>query len=283
MSSTQAAAGFTLRPLAPSFGAEILGLDLGAPIDDTVAERLLDAYRRHRLLLVRGQPVSAADQARFGRVFGDIQIREHNLANPMTEAEQHVSNVRADGVFGRGDLTPHMDQLFYQEPLSALILCAIEVPKTGGETYFTDTAEVLAAMPEALRQRIADVTCRTTRAYDDATARRYNVSNASATIVSSTHKMIWTDPETGRPALWCGWAHLTRVLGMDQAASDALVNQVMGCVDASPAIYCHKWQPDDLILWNNRTLFHARTPFDESQPRTLRRTPLVQRVPARAA
>ena len=37
-------------------------------------------------------------------------------------------------------------------------------------------------------------------------------------------------------------------------------------------------QPGDLVLWNNRTLQHAREPFDNSQPRTLRRTALMARA-----
>jgi taurine dioxygenase len=268
------------RPLTPTFGAEVQGLDLAQPIDNATAEDLVDAYVRHRLLLVRGQRPSAEDQARFGRVFGGIRIREHNLVKPVSDADQHVSNVRADGVFGRGELKFHMDQLFFPEPLSGLILCAVEVPASGGDTCFCDTSQALAAMPPPFRERVEGLTCRTTRAYNDETARRYNVSNAPHTIVSAIHKMVWTEPGTGRQVLWCGRPDLTRVIGLDETASEALVNEVLQYVDRADAVYRHPWQPGDLVLWNNRTLFHARTPFDESQPRTLRRTPLVDLVAA---
>jgi alpha-ketoglutarate-dependent taurine dioxygenase len=262
-------------PLTPTFGVEIAGLDLTAPIGAAVADELREAYRNHRLLLVRGALPSAEDQARFGRVFGEIRIREHNLVKPPSDSMQHVSNVLADGVFGRGDLSFHMDQLFFQQPLSGLILCAVEVPEHGGDTCFCDTSEALAAMPRSLLERIENLTCRTSRAYDDETARRYNVSNAPHTIVSSTHRMIWTEPETGRRVLWCGRPELTKIVGLDAAESDALVRDVLRYVDTCAAVYRHRWHPGDLVLWNNRTLFHARTPYDENMPRTLRRTPLL--------
>jgi len=270
----------TRIPLTPTFGVEISGLDLTAPIDPAIAEDLREAYRGHRLLLVRGPLPSVEDQARFGRIFGEIRIREHNLVKPSSDSAQHVSNVRADGVFGRGDLSFHMDQLFFQEPLSGLILCAVEVPESGGDTCFCDTSEALASMPRSLRERIEGLTCRTSRAYDDETARRFNVSNAPHTIVSSTHEMVRTEPGTGRRVLWCGRPELTKIVGLDTEASDSLVREVLSYVDACAAVYRHKWRPGDLVLWNNRALFHARLPYDESQPRTLRRTPLLDLVAA---
>ena len=58
------------------------------------------------------------------------------------------------------------------------------------------------------------------------------------------------------------------------------MREVLSYVDACAAVYRHKWRPGDLVLWNNRALFHARLPYDESQPRTLRRTPLLDLVAA---
>ena len=72
----------------------------------------------------------------------------------------------------------------------------------GGDTLFCDTSQVLAAMPAELRQRIAGLTVRTGRYYNAETAARYNVSIAPETIVHNDHPVIWTEPETGRQALW---------------------------------------------------------------------------------
>ena len=278
-SFSTATSSLGFRPLGPGFAAEIEGFDIAAPVSPAAAEALRAAYRRHQVLVLRGQAVSPEQQQRFGEIFGSVEIREYNKVQPKDGYSSHVSNVLADGVFGQGELRLHMDQLFFPEPLAALMLYAIEVPAEGGDTLFCDTSQVLAAMPAALRERIAGLTARTGRHYDTETAQRYNVSIAPETIVHNDHKLVWREPETGREALWIGRRELTRSIhGMAEDEAQALLDQVRARINASPAIYRHKWRPHDLVLWNNRTLQHAREPFDNSQPRTLRRTALMARA-----
>ena len=41
-------------------------------------------------------------------------------------------------------------------------------------------------------------------------------------------------------------------------------------------VYTHRWQPDDLLIWDNHALQHARDVPGES-PRTLRRVAISHR------
>ena len=45
--------GFSLRQLSPALGAEILGIDLRDPIDDTLKQKFLDTWHQHLVLLLR--------------------------------------------------------------------------------------------------------------------------------------------------------------------------------------------------------------------------------------
>ena len=51
--------------------------------------------------------------------------------------------------------------------------------------------------------------------------------------------------------------------------------EIRACLYDEEITYTHHWRLGDLVLWNNRTFQHARMPFDESKPRTLRRTTLM--------
>ena len=266
---------FSLRPLSPALGAELVGFDFSAAASPQDAAALRQALARHGLLLVRGRRISTEEQTRFGALFGDVTLREKNKVRNAEVGAQHVSNVRADGLFGKGELDFHVDQLFHKEPLRALILYAIELPSSGGATRFSNAERALDAMPAALRARIETLSCRHAYTFAGDLAADWNVDDAKVQPLSAVHPMVWTDPQSGRRSLWVNKITTVEVVGLGAEESRALMQEVRGYLYGDDIVYTHEWRIDDLLIWDNRMLHHARTPFDESQPRTLRRTPIL--------
>lgn len=277
MSTTASAVSATLtfRPLSPAVGAEVEGLDLKAPIDAATADALRAAYARHHLLLLRGQDVAPEDQARFARVFGEIAIREKNKVQSTVADTQHISNAREDGIIGLGELDFHMDQLFHKVPLSALILYGMEIPSRGGDTRFTNAAEAWRAMPDALKTRIDKLQCRHAYNYDARISKAWNMEQSTSESPTAIHPMVWTNPKTGERALWVNKMTTVDIVGMDPAEGAALMEEARRYLYDEAITYTHKWRVNDLVIWNNQVLQHARTPFDAAEKRTLRRTPIV--------
>ena len=183
--------------------------------------------------------------------------------------------LREDGVFGLGELDFHLDQLFQPQPLSALILYAIEVPARGGDTRFVNTMAAHESMPAALRERIAGLHCRHAYTFSGALASDWNVDDANRQALSSVHPMIWRDPESGRGAIWVNKLTTVEVLGLPPEEGQALIAEVHRYLYEESITYTHRWRPGDLLLWDNRRLQHARTPFDPAERRTLRRSPIL--------
>ncbi len=273
MSATVDALEF--RPLSPAVGAEVIGLDLARPIGEREAAALRDAYRRHLLLLVRGAAPTTAQQTAFAEIFGRVTLREKNTTRNAEENAQHVSNVRDDGLFGKGDLDFHLDQLFQPEPLAALILTALDLPGTGGDTLFVNSLAAVEKMPEHLRARIAGLRCLNAYTFAGSLAKDWNVKDAASAGMVQEHPMLWNDPDSGRQALWVNKLTTLHVVGLDAEESKALIAEVRSYLYDESITYRHRWQVGDMLLWDNRRLQHARTPFDESKPRTLRRTPIL--------
>ncbi len=274
-SSALVASQLRLRPLNPHFGAEVTGLDLREPIDATTGDALRAAFRQHRLLLLRDQDVSTADQTRFAEVFGEVSLREKNRVRSSEATAQHVSNVRADGVFGLGELDFHLDQLFHKEPLSALILYAIEVPSEGGDTRFSDSGAALDLMPQPLRDKIETLSCRHAYTFDGALATEWNVDDAAKQTLSAVHPMVWRKTPEEHGVLWVNKLTTVGVEGLPETEARALMAEVRQYLYAESIIYTHHWRPGDLVIWDNRRLQHARTPFDPAARRTLRRSPIL--------
>lgn len=271
------AAGLDLHPLNPHFGVEIRGLDLREDPSEATRAALRAAFRQHRLLLLRDQDITTEHQTRFAEIFGPVQLRERNKVKSAEATAQHVSNVRKDGVFGTGDLDFHCDQLFQKEPLSALILYAIEVPvNAGGDTRFSDNVSVLDRMPKALRERAETLHIRQEYTFRGTLAKDWNM-DAEAQIFT-VHPMVWRAAPEDRGALWVNKLSSVEVVEMPGEAGKVLMTELREFLYDPAIIYDHVWKPGDLVLWDNRRLQHARTPYDETQPRTLRRSPILQAV-----
>lgn len=264
-----------LQPLCDAFGAEVTGLDLSQPIDATAQDALCHAFQTHRLLLFRAPGLSDDAQVRFAQLFGEPSLREQNKAKSASEHNQFVSNHRPDGIFGKGELDFHMDQLFLEDPLKAIALYAIEVPDVGGDTKFADARAAYEALPAVLRKRIDTLRCRHARAYDAKISADWNVVEAAADTPTWVHPMARRDPESGRRALWVNKLTTVGVEGLSSDESRALFEKVRHHLYDAALTYHHRWTPGDLILWDNLALQHARTPFDPAARRTLRRTAIL--------
>lgn len=263
------------RPLSPAVGAEVIGLDMAAPINEQEADSLREAFAHYGLLLVRGQSISTERQTGFARVFGEVVIREKNVVRNEETNAQHVSNTRKDGILATGELDFHMDQLFHEQPLTALILYGIEVPSHGGDTRFCNTTAAYELMPKDLRDRIESLQCRHAYTFAGNLAKDWNIDDAKVQPISAVHPLVWRHPTTGRAAIWVNKMTTVEILGSSEGEGRALMQEIRRYFYREEVTYTHKWQVNDLVIWDNRLLQHARTPVDETLPRTLRRTPII--------
>ena len=79
-----------------------------------------------------------------------------------------------------------------------------------------------------------------------------------------------------RGALWVSKLSSVEVVELPGEEGKALMAELREYLYDPAIIYDHAdWKPGDLVLWYNRRLQHARTPYDETQPRTLRRSPIL--------
>lgn len=261
-------------PLHPLLGAEVHGITLRTPIDQQTGEVLREALRRFRLLLVRNQPaVSVEDQVAFTQVFGELYV-SRSYKGEMGDQGYYFSNTRADGQLGTGELAYHHDHLFLKQPARAAVLYAIEIPRSGSATKFRDAAEIFKRLPEDAQQLSRSVRCLHALDYAGVTRTgKVDKSNLSPKALQAWQPLAWTDPDSGNTALWLVPLTTVGFEGLDHNAGrellETLWNRAAAMIDLE---YVHRWQTGDMLIWDNRLLSHARLPFNDTEPRTLRRT-----------
>src|ERR1700676_3258595 len=151
----------TVIPTGRALGAEIRGGDLRAISEDDFAV-IHRAWLDHLAILFRGQELTDEDLIAFSKRFGDLDwapIQETGRRFVEGYPEIYVvSNVMENGVpvgsLGAGEATWHTDMSYLTDPPKASMLYALEVPPSGGNTYFSSMYGAYESLPDELKRRI---------------------------------------------------------------------------------------------------------------------------------
>ncbi|HWF12222.1 MAG TPA: TauD/TfdA family dioxygenase, partial [Candidatus Acidoferrales bacterium] len=151
----------TVAPSGKALGAEIQRVDLRAVSADDF-ESIHRAWLDHSVLLFRNQKLTDDDLIAFSKHFGDLDLAPiQETGRRFVEGHPEiyvVSNVMENGVpigsLGAGEATWHTDMSYLPDPPKASILYALEVPPSGGNTYFSSMYRAYEILPNALKKRV---------------------------------------------------------------------------------------------------------------------------------
>ena len=263
-------------PLSPHVGAEVRGLDLSREIDAATAAELYAAWLKHSVLVFRGQNLTVEDQRRFTLGFGEIQpprsrSSERDPSNPIL----FIGNVKVEGErneLPEGEMQFHADQCYYETIAKGGVLYALEIPSCGGNTLFASTHAAYESLPPDLRARAERLQVLFRYDYEKNANRKAPTDWVDAP--HHIHPAVVVHPETGRRALLVNRLMADSIIGLPRDESDALLERLCAATERPEHIYEHEWQVGDLLIWDNRATVHARTDFDPTERRLLRRMAL---------
>jgi taurine dioxygenase len=267
-----------INPLSSAIGAEIEGLDLRQELDAATFQSVREAWHKHGILLFRGQSLDEDQELAFAGRFGPIAplVTRHDVK--FKPGVMLVSNIRENGkeigVLPDGEMFFHSDQCYAEKPLAATMLFAIEIPKTGGNTLFSNQYAAYDTLPEDVKRRIAGLKAMNVYDYgSNATIRKGSLRTQAerGEVPCYAHPIVRTHPETGRKALFLNRLMTDYVEGIPPAESDTLLDRLFTHQEDRRFVYEHVWRIGDLMMWDNRCTLHARTDFPTTERRLLRR------------
>jgi alpha-ketoglutarate-dependent 2,4-dichlorophenoxyacetate dioxygenase len=286
-----------VRPLHPSFGAEVMGLDLMRP-DAELARTCFEMFDRYAVCVFRNTGLDDAGHVAFSRLFGELEDAPHVAGTPMRFDFPELfdaGNMDRDGtvivserrrLFNRGNRQWHTDSSFRPERSSYSMLLAHITPPEGADTQFVDLRAAYRALPQALRDRIEGLEAehslwhsRQLAGYPEPTAEEL------ALIPPARQPLVLRHPRTGIKSLYLA-KHAFRIVGLPLEEGQHLLAELIDFATQPERIYSHQWRDGDLVVWDNRCTMHRATPFDDTRyPRDMRRTTVRDqpRAAARAA
>ena len=272
----------TLRfvPLSPALGAEAVGLD-AARIGEEAAAELYRGWLQHHVLVVRnGRALSEDELIAFARCFGSVEKARRPSPLAGRPEIMVISNIRQGGepvgALPDGELSFHFDRIHQKVPNKAGVLMALEVPASGGDTLFANTCAAYTALPEKTRRRLEGLTALNTYEYGRTHAADKTLTQTTPT---ASHPVVRTIPESGARALYVCRLMTDRINELAADEGRMLLDELCDHLEDPRFQYAHHWKAGDILIWDNRCTIHARTDFDASQRRLLKRVTVADSAP----
>jgi taurine dioxygenase len=285
-------------PLAAAMGAEIRGVDL-AEVSDAQFAEIRDALFRHKMIYLRGQRITHAQQESFAARFGPFAEDAYTKGVPGHPDVQPLireAGQRVGMVFGAGW---HTDSPFLREPPAISMLYGVEIPPYGGDTIWANAALAYATLSEAMQAMIAPLRVRMSMRTvlslaqelmepDDTAIGRLAATRdggpldpaVAAKVRGTAHPLVRTHPVTGERALYCDKTYARCIEGMTEAESEPLLRFLSDHV-TQPAFTCRlRWAPGTFAVWDNRLCVHQAFNDHDGYRRELYRTTVAGEIPA---
>jgi len=272
-------------------GASIEGMDLAQPIPDSDFKQILRALGEHGVLCFPKQRLETAEFARFGRMFGELEI---NVANQFHEPGfpevMVLSNMTETGKpIGLGDAGQgwHTDMSYSKEIALANVLYAIKVPARDGrplgDTQFRNMRAAYEDLPDEIKRRLEGRTATHDFAkFWDLMRARPGSRRAALTAEQRAKKppvsqpIFRTHPITGRTVLYCNPGYATRIDGMPEAESAELLEYLFKHQQQEKYFYAHAWAEGDVLMWDNiGTVHNAVADYLPDELRYMRRVQVM--------
>ena len=278
-----------VKPLSKTFGADVTDVDVRS-LSEEMFENIYGAWLEYGVLRLRDQPIDEDDLQAFSARFGPLEeapfgrMPESEKAKIKNRYVTQLSNIIVDGkpIGGLGNLVAnwHSDMTYVDNPPPASVLLGVEIPASGGDTWFADQRAALKALPPALRARIEDLTIKHDAAHTSVGKLRPGFESFDDPRVApgAIHPIIQKHPETGDEVLYLGRREWAFVPGLSLEDSEALLDEIWAYAALPEHVWCQQWQPNDLIIWDNRRVLHRRDAFDQNSRRLMKRCQVLSKV-----
>jgi taurine dioxygenase len=255
--------------LGETFVARVHDLDLSQPLDDETYAALDKAWFENRVLAFPDQKLTEPQLMAISSHFGPLEkhVLENFHHNSYPEILM-VSTVVEDGKpLGLADAGSywHSDVSYKAEPSRASTLYGVEVPETGGDTLFCDTAAAYDALPDEMKTRLVglraahDYAHRTKMQATTKGIRGELTAEQKAQTPEVFHPVVRTQPETGRKSIFVNPGFTTRIVDLGEDESAALLEELFAHCLQDRFRYRYQWQQGDLLAWDNAVTMHRAT------------------------
>ena len=265
------------KALHRDFGIEIEDVDLSSNAIKRDYREIRQLFETHSLLRFRNQDLDDSAHMRLASLFGPLEDRgdfDSFQVSRVTNVElgyrpKGVDDAQMNRLNLQSNMLWHTDSTFMPVPALANILHAKELPSEGGHTEFVSTRAGWKRMKVELQNRIRNKVF--LHRYSHSRAK-INADLADKGIFTkwpdTRWRSLWRNPLTGEDSVYIA-SHVFAVEGLSKTEGAQLIETIFDTLTQPDAIYSHRWQIGDVLIWDERATLHRGTPWPYEQARTL--------------
>ncbi|MGA7799288.1 MAG: TauD/TfdA family dioxygenase [Gammaproteobacteria bacterium] len=261
--------------LAPALGAKVIGMDLSDPVDDGTLAALSTALAQHGVLVFPGQAISDAAHVRFARCFGEPGVfRPKDNPQGLEPEIFRLANTDLDGNLLPADSerlqlqqlnwTWHTDGSYRATPNKSTILHGIEVVTNGGDTVFSNMVAAYEELSTAMKARLTGLTALHDFEHQVKVRNLPPMSGEERECLPAVQQPLVRRHPDGRRSLFLSPPYMESIIGWNRSEGVALIEELTAWATQERFLYRHRWEPDDILMWDNDWTMHRVTPFDIS-------------------
>ncbi|KAB5570882.1 hypothetical protein GE09DRAFT_724325 [Coniochaeta sp. 2T2.1] len=277
------AAATKVTNLTAHIGTEIEGLQLKDLTPEQKDELALIIAERS-VVFFRDQDLSPQQQLALGEWYGQVEVHPQvpqvpgvlgvTVIWPALQATERPASFRKPG----GASSWHTDLVHELQPAGITHLHNDTVPDIGGDTLWASGYSAYEKLSPEFRKLIdgKKAVYRSAHPYLDR-----NDPESGPQFIERIHPLVSVHPATGWKALWVNRSMTVRIVGLDKAESDLILNYLYDVYEKNVDIQVRfKWTPRTSALWDNRiTIHNASWDYAGKQPRHGTRVTALAEVP----
>ncbi len=281
----------TFRQLAPTFAAEVSGIDCRQPLSQDQIAAVEAGMDQYAVLVFRDQTITDEQQLAFTMQFGELEnynsgghIRKR-ADSRLGAGIADFSNLDKNGnimsdqdrvwFFKLGDRLWHSDSSFRPVPARYSLLSGRVLPSWGANTEFADMRAAYNALDERTKAEVEDLVCLHSLMYSrEAIGFTDLTEEERASFQPVRQRLVRVHPVTGHRSLFLS-SHAGAIEGQTIPEARMFLRDLTEHATQREFVYSHSWRPFDLVMWDNRTTMHRARRFDRNEVRDVRRTTLA--------
>lgn len=263
----------SIQPLTGALGAEVSGVDFGAPLSDETLAAVKAALAEHLVLYFPDQDLQPDDLIALAHYFGALE-KERFIPPLEGHPGVHILRGISKNKLTTQNLIWHVDHSYKPQPSFGGALYAIDVPESGGDTMFASMYAAYDALSDKMKSYLDGlVAVHDVVAYGLRSGLFETEDTRQAILrmpLPAEHPLVCTHPETGRKMLYVNQAWTTKIKDLSPHESQSILTFLFEHATQVEFQCRVRWRNKGLLLWDNRAVQHRGIP-DYEGPRIMHR------------